>query len=230
VIVLEDLGTVDAEAALATAKPSQRHELMNLLLRPLEILAGWELNLLPNWNAPLDQKRLRWELAGFELWYVRHLRSRRPTDQLNRWLDRLAATIDRHPRRVCHRDYHLNNLLIQPDGAVGIIDIQDILIGPDTYDVVSLVAERAALKLLPRTVADEVLASWAERTGAANGWRERVTAVQLQRGLEVLGSFARFVLEGQDSYTEWLNQLAPELAVLAEQAGAPPDTTAFLLD
>ncbi len=115
--------------------------------------------------------RLRWELAGFELWYVRHYRSLPPSPELGRWLDELAVKVASHPLRVCHRDYHFNNLLIQDHDSVGIIDIQDILVGPDTYDIVSLVADRAAARLISAAERSTVLATWARRTGAEPGWR-----------------------------------------------------------
>jgi aminoglycoside/choline kinase family phosphotransferase len=231
-VVLEDLGANDAEATLrSVTAPARRRELIERALAPLELLADVEPRLLPPWNPPLDRSRLRWELAGFELWFVRHLKGRTPTDRLQRWLDELAATIGGHPRRVCHRDYHLNNLLFQPDGSVGIVDIQDILVGPDTYDAVSLVSERAAVRLLPSETREETLASWAARTGAAPGWRRRAAAVRLQRGLKVAGSFARFVVEGRSaSYSDWLAELTASLAEPLRAATAPPEAVALLLD
>ena len=228
--LLEDLGTFDAEEALEGVSGIHRIELLDRLLEPLEILAAIDLDELPSWNPPLSRQRMRWELAGFELWFIRHHRSHRPSPDLGRWLDELAAAIARHPRRVCHRDYHLNNLLVGGGGAVGVIDIQDILVGPDTYDAVSLTAERAAVRLLQRTERADLLARWAHRTGARSGWRERVEAVRLQRGLKVLGTFARFVVAGRTEYRPWLEELAVRLAPRVEAANAPSESTALLLD
>ena len=71
--------------------------------------------------------------------------------------DELAAAVAAHPRRVCHRDFHLNNLYLLDGPRVGLIDIQDILVGPDTYDVVSLTCERAARRLLSRRQRQDLL-------------------------------------------------------------------------
>ena len=131
---------------------------------------------------------------------------------------------------MCHRDYHLNNLLIQNDGTVGVIDIQDILVGPDTYDAVSLVAERAAMRLIPESDRRLVLAAWADRTQAEPDWRERVEAVQIQRGLKVLGTFARFTGAGRGEYRQWLIELSHDLVGLLAAAGAPPGIVTILLD
>jgi hypothetical protein len=169
-------------------------------------------------------------LAGFELWYVRYGKGVRPGRAVDRWLDAVAAAVAEHPVRVCHRDYHFNNILIGPDRRVGIIDVQDILIGPDTYDIVSLVTERAATHLLSETDRSAAMELWAERTAARPGWRERAVLVRLQRGLKVLGTFARFVAEGRSEYAGWLGRLAPTLGRPAAAFGAPPEAISLLVD
>lgn len=228
--LLEDLGDTDAERAIEDAAASQRSLLLHGLIQPLEVLAETDIEELPPWNPPLDQARMRWELAGFELWYLRHYRQLSPSPALGRWLDGLALDVGDHPRRVCHRDYHFNNLMVPADGSVRIIDIQDILIGPDTYDAISLLFERSAERLLTSAEQNELLTAWAENTRARPGWRTRSDAVRLQRGLKVLGSFARFVIAGRREYEPWLEALSARLAPPLEAAGAPPETTAILLD
>lgn len=227
--ILEDLGTDDAESVLEAAPPNDRPALFERTLKPLEQLAGIDPVDLPTWNLPLDGDRMRWELAGFELWFIRHYRSRKPPVDLSRWLDDVAAGAGHHPKRVCHRDYHLNNLLIRETGEVGVIDIQDMLVGPDTYDVVSLVYERAASRL-PSCERHTLLETWAERTGAQMGWRQRAELVRIQRGLKVLGTFARFVVSGQRRYKPWLDELAATLAEVLQNTTAPADVTGLLID
>ena len=228
--MIEDLGPRDAEAVLANTAVSEREGLLLRLIQPLGALAATDVETLPPGNPPLDGSRMRWELAGFELWYLCHHRGRPPSPAAATWLDELARSIGHHPVRICHRDYHLNNILISDTGSVGIIDIQDILIGPDTYDVVSLLFERSATKLLPAATRRSLLAEWAQRTTAADGWAERARAVRLQRGLKVLGTFARFVAAGRSGYLPWLEELAEELAPVVDDAGAPAELTALLLD
>jgi len=228
--LVEDLGDCDAEAALESASATLRGDLLRRMLQPLEVLAGIDPETLPAWNPPLDRARLRWELAGFELWFVRHLRSRPPAAPVGRWLDGLADEVARHPRRICHRDYHLNNLLVPDDGPVAVIDVQDILVGPDTYDAVSLAFERAAACVLSDPERRRLLADWAQATTAAPGWDRRAESVRLQRGLKVLGTFARFVLSGRHEYAPWLEDLTARLAPPLTAAGAPPEMVAFLLD
>jgi aminoglycoside/choline kinase family phosphotransferase len=229
-VLLEDLGDSDAEAVLASTRHRDRPGLLESMLGPLELLADCDPDDLPPWNPPLDRTRLRWELAGFELWFVSHRLAQRPWARLGRWLDDLADEVAGHPRRVCHRDYHLNNLLVQDDGSVGVIDVQDILVGPDTYDVVSLTTERAALRLIPQKTGRGLVDMWADRTRARAGWRDRAVAVQVQRGLKVLGTFSRFAAEGRGDYDRWLSELRQHLIGPLETLGADSELTALLLD
>jgi aminoglycoside/choline kinase family phosphotransferase len=229
-VVLEDFGPHDAELTIEKTPVEGRQELTQRLLSPLARLADFVPTDLPTWNPPLDRDRLRWELAGFELWFVRHYLEKAPSHDLGRWLDDLAAAIDKHPRRVCHRDYHLNNLFILADGAVGIIDYQDILVGPDTYDAVSLLGERGLPSLLEETDRQRLQEAWAHGTNAQPGWRERWLLVRVQRALKVLGTFSRLVTSGLAPYGSWLENLAletgPELATLE----APSELVDLLLD
>jgi aminoglycoside/choline kinase family phosphotransferase len=229
-VVLEDFGPDDAEISLEKTPAEGRQALTQRFLIPLARLAGFVPKDLPSWNPPLDRNRLRWELAGFELWFVRHYLEQVPSREIGRWLDDLAVAIDEHPRRVCHRDYHLNNLFLLADGAVGMIDYQDILVGPDTYDAVSLLGERGLPRLLEEAEKVRVQEAWAGDTDAEPGWRERWLLVRVQRALKVLGTFSRLVTRGSAPYGFWMENLAletgPELASLE----APSELVDLLLD
>jgi aminoglycoside/choline kinase family phosphotransferase len=173
---------------------------------------------------------LRWELAGFELWFLRYRLDRVSTPAIGRWLDELAGVIDAHPKRVCHRDYHLNNLFVLPDGEMGLIDYQDILIGPDTYDAVSLLGERGMPRLVPEAARERLREAWAGATAASRSWRERWRKVSLQRGLKVLGTFARLTATGLSAYEPWIDAQIEELSVQTAAAEAPPELVDLLLD
>ena len=228
--VLEDFGSDDADIALKSAADEDRLPMVMRLTEPIVRLGGIPPSVLPSWNPPLDDVRLRWELAGFELWFLQYRKNVAPADVISRWLDDLAADISHHPRRICHRDYHLNNLFLLESGEVGVIDFQDILVGPDTYDVVSLLYERSLPDLLETTDRKRIIEHWAHATSAADGWFDRAHKVRLQRAFKVLGSFARFEASGAKSYVPWMNALAREIAPELEAAGAPNDLTDLLLD
>lgn len=228
--ILEDFGPDDAECTLANAPPGDREKLGLQFIAPLVTLAGLQPTELPAWNPPLAHGRMRWELAGFELWFLRHHIEIAPSPSIGHWLDELAEAIDGHPKRVCHRDYHLNNLFLLTDGSVGLIDYQDILVGPDTYDAVSLLGERGMPRVLAEVERAQIQKTWAAKTAAQPGWSDRWRLVSAQRGLKVLGTFARLAAGGAEAYGDWakdlVRQLAPELAALE----APTELVDLLLD
>jgi N-acetylmuramate 1-kinase len=228
--LLEDFGPDDAEVVLRRLPASDRRGKVSELLQPLERLADLHPGELPPWNAPLDSTRLRWELAGWELWWALYRRGSAPSPDTDAWLDSLATRVAAHPRRVCHRDFHVNNLYLLPERTVGVIDAQDVMVGPDSYDVASLLGERALPELLASEQLAECVDEWSHRTRAEPGWRQRFTEASLQRGLKVMGTFARLVLSGRSRYERWLPSLAVSVGRLATDDGAPPDAVALLLD
>jgi aminoglycoside/choline kinase family phosphotransferase len=228
--VVEDFGPIDAEQTLRSVHPTERRTLTMRLSEPIVRLGGIAHSELPSWNPPLDAPRLRWELAGFELWFLRHRNRVRPDRRVSDWLDGLAAEIGRHPRRICHRDFHLNNIMFLDSGEVGVIDFQDILVGPDTYDIVSMLFERSMPDLVDAAARADVMEHWARESAAEEGWSHRAGRVRLQRALKVLGTFARLEAAGAAGYVKWLRALAHEVGPELEAAGAPPDVTDLLLD
>ncbi len=227
--MIEDLGVEDAAAWLAAIEIGDRGPHTEAMMQPLEVLSRIEPRRLPQWNPPLDCRRLRWELAGFELWFVRHRTHRSPLGRFGRWLDVVAAEVARHPQRACHRDYHLNNLFMLPSGETAMIDFQDMTLGPDTYDLVSLLGERSAPELLPRPERDRLGQVWAERTRASAGWRERALWTSTQRGLKVIGTFARLELGGSEAYSRWLQRRCLDLGRELDGTGAPGELVELLL-
>lgn len=228
--VVEDFGPTDAEHRLQSAPPKTHLPLTKRLVEPLAVLSRIAPSRLPPWNRPLDGARLRWELAGFELWFLRHRRNMRPASIISTWLDVLAEDIARHPKRICHRDFHANNLFFLEDETVGVIDFQDILVGPDTYDIVSCLHERAIPDLLDEQQRAEVLGHWAHETSADEGWGIRARQVRLQRALKVLGTFARFEAAGATGYVPWMLALSRDVLPELQALGAPHALTDLLLD
>ncbi len=227
--LLEDFGRRDAAAVLGSLEEDERSRSMLHLAEPLEVLSSLAPEELPPWNRPLDRDRLRWELAGFELWFLRYGLGVCPPEKVSVWLDELAERVAAHPTRVCHRDFHLNNLFLLAGGEVGVIDYQDALVGPDTYDLASLVGEREFPELAGDEGRERLSRHWASLTGAASGWERRLEETTTQRGLKVVGTFARLVLCGRRGYDQWLTGLLPQLVRLLSLCGAPPQLGSLLL-
>ena len=229
-LYLEDFGERDAEQTLDHSAPASRWLHARRLASPLATLAAISIDDLPPWNPPLGAERLREELAGFEEWFLERFVGTAPGPGVGDWLDELAARIGRHPRRVCHRDYHLNNLFFLRGDEVGVIDAQDVLVGPDTYDAVSLVGERAFPCLMEEGEVRRWLDLWAEKTDAASGWQHRALEAGAQRALKVLGTFARLGLNNKPQYRRWMEPLARRVAPVVRDLAAPPWLVGILLD
>jgi aminoglycoside/choline kinase family phosphotransferase len=92
-------------------------------------------------------------------------------------------------RVLCHRDYHSRNLMFHND-LLYIIDFQDARMGPDTYDLVSLL--RDSYVDLPEQTVSELIAYFLALTGETDqeaAFRDRFDLMALQRNLKALGTF-----------------------------------------
>ncbi len=229
-VLLEDLGPIDGEQALMKTAPEARAELAGTFLEPLCRLSALPVRDLPHWNPSLDQAFLRWELSGFEMWSLPEKTRWNAGEVLQPWLDEIATSVAGHPQSICLRDFHLNNILVDAEGRVGIIDVQDLRQGPDTYDLASLLCDRAMPELLNSDQRLAVARLWAESVGAAPGWERRLQETTLQRVLKVLGTFAFLGAKGMSQYLRWVPQTASTAAGIAGQFGAPAGVMAILLE
>jgi hypothetical protein len=108
---------------------------------------------------------------------------------LRQELGTLVAELAAEPRVLCHRDYHSRNLMLR-NGRLFVIDFQDARMGPDTYDLVSLL--RDSYVDIPESVADDLQAYFLALTGQAGAeveFRRRFDLMALQRNLKALGTF-----------------------------------------
>jgi hypothetical protein len=106
----------------------------------------------------------------------------------------IVSELSGEPRVLCHRDYHSRNLMLH-NGALYIIDFQDARMGPDTYDLASLL--RDSYVDLTSSQVDELIAFFLAVQGphatlspaAATEFRRRFDMMALQRNLKALGTF-----------------------------------------
>lgn len=168
-------------------------------------------------NPPFDAAFFLKEMEMTREFYVQRLMGVTRSEELNPLFQKLAENIAHHPYVLCHRDYHGQNLhLFNHD--IYVIDYQDLRMGPDTYDVASLLRDRGVAEILGDRELDLLDAYGADR--------RRYFETLLQRSLKILGTFARQPIErGRLHYLEFIpSTLAsvrrcldelPELAPLA---------------
>ena len=128
--------------------------------------------------------------------YVERLMGVTRSEALAPLFRKLAENIARHPYVLCHRDYHGQNLhLFNHD--IYVIDYQDLRMGPDTYDVASLLRDRGVAEILGNRELELLDLYGADR------WRYFETL--LQRSLKILGTFARQPIErGRLHYLDFI--------------------------
>lgn len=105
-------------------------------------------------------------------------------------LKTLSDNLTRHPYVLCHRDFHGQNIHIINDHLY-VIDYQDLRMGPDTYDLASLLRDRGAGDIIGRETELELLSYYRDQLGADEEIRSRYFETLLQRSLKILGTFAK---------------------------------------
>ncbi len=176
-------------------------------LERLQTLAPRDGSGLPEYDRAL----LMGEMSLFREWFLeRHLGlslSDADGAMLDEALQRLADEALAQPRVCVHRDYHSRNLMITEANSPGILDFQDAVLGPVTYDLVSLL--RDCYIAWPRSQVEAWALQYVERpairelVGEVDGdtWLRWFDLMGLQRHLKVAGIFSRlWHRDGKDGY------------------------------
>lgn len=162
----------------------------------------------------MDAGRIREELSVFPEWFLRGLLGLSDAEIPSAVLDSLASYLAQaffaQMQCVVHRDFHCRNLMCLPDGGLGVIDFQDAVIGPVTYDPVSLLKDCYALwhrqdQLRWLEQYRQQLARNDLAVGTPQAFQAGFDMCGLQRHLRVLGVFARLHL--RDGKPAYLNDL-----------------------
>ncbi len=195
--MLQDLGDVTLQAHLGVASADEHaalyREAVSLIARMQQ--RGAELadqKYLP-YGIAFDVDKLMWEMNFFIKHFLEayHGAALRPAerDALHAECLSIVEDLAAEPRVLCHRDYHSRNLMWS-SGRLFIIDFQDARMGPDTYDLVSLL--RDSYVDIPDGSVNALIAHFLAlvgRSGDAGLFRPRFDLMALQRNLKALGTF-----------------------------------------
>ena len=197
VLALQDLGDVTLQAHLGAASPAEHAALYRQAVALIATLQkrGEQLTspeYLP-YGISFDVDKLTWELDFFTKHFLEAYRGVMLSDDERSVLRAEFAIIVRElaaePPVLCHRDYHSRNLMLR-DSQLYIIDFQDARMGPDTYDLVSLL--RDSYVDLPEQTVSELIAYFHALKGESGenpDFRRRFDVMALQRNLKALGTF-----------------------------------------
>ncbi|HWT72440.1 MAG TPA: phosphotransferase [Oxalicibacterium sp.] len=204
-LLLSDLGST---TYLQLLTPDNAHKLyLDAIAALVQLQSHSQPDVLPEYDRAL----LLRELMLFPEWYVgKHLgitMSDKQSTALNQVFELLLANNLAQPQVYVHRDYHSRNLMVLAEGNPGILDFQDAVYGPITYDLVSLLRD-AYVQWDEEIVLDWAIRYWelARKAGLPvnpdiDAFYRDFEFMGLQRHLKVLGIFARlYHRDGKDGY------------------------------
>ena len=159
------------------------------------------------------QKILLNEMTLFIEWYLKRYKKIELTNKENEMLltcfEKISKKVLNQEKFFVHRDYHCRNLMIQKSNNPGILDFQDALEGPVTYDLVSLLKD-AYIEWDEEIILDHVIRYW-EKAKINNlitnlefsTFYKDFECMGIQRHLKILGIFARLsIRDKKNQYLE----------------------------
>jgi aminoglycoside/choline kinase family phosphotransferase len=202
IIALEDLGDVTLQAHLGAASASEHTALYREAVTLITVMQrrGSEMAspaFVP-YGVAFDVEKLTWELQYFTRHFLEGYHGLVLTDAVREALAAewaaITAELAAEPRVLCHRDYHSRNLMLH-GGRLHVIDFQDARMGPDTYDLVSLLRD-SYVDLAESQVEDLIafflaLGQRPDQSGVPgpHDFRRRFDLMAVQRNLKALGTF-----------------------------------------
>lgn len=180
---------------------------------------------------PYDRELLLREMELFREWYVgRHLEiglSAAQHEVLTAMFDRLADSALEQPAVCVHRDYHSRNLMRVEWNNPGILDFQDAVVGPITYDLVSLLRDcyvawpRERVEQWALGYFDQAVQSGLLRDEHGDHFLRWFDWMGVQRHLKATGIFAR--LNHRDGKAGYLGDIPRTFAYMQDVCGRYPD-------
>ncbi len=147
-------------------------------------------------NPPFTAELFFNELEMTREYYVEKLKGADGAPLVS-WFKRIADNVAAHPYVLCHRDYHGQNIHVVNDDLF-VIDYQDLRMGPDTYDLASLLRDRGVARILGEQTELELIAEYGRP-------RARYFETLLQRSIKILGTFAKqAIVRGRRHYLEFI--------------------------
>ena len=207
-MVLNDLGSTTFLTAMTQEKNEAAHKalLLEAVGELIELQLASRSGVLPEY----DREVMLREINLFPEWFVaKELGRELNFKQRRLWqqtVDTLLPPLLAQPKVYVHRDYIVRNLMLQ-EGRPGVLDFQDALYGPSSYDLVSLLRD-AFIGWDEEFVLDLVIRYWEQARAAGlpvppefDEFYRWFEWMGVQRHLKVAGIFARlYHRDGKDKY------------------------------
>ena len=178
-----------------------------------------------------DEALLHRELAIFDEWFLGQLLDIEiPAAVWETARTILAASALEQPSTCVHRDYHSRNLMVLDSDSPGVIDFQDAVIGPITYDLVSLL--RDCYIAWPEEQVEQWRYAYFERLQQAglidcspDQFKRWFDLMGMQRHLKAIGIFSRLHL--RDGKSNYLNDIPRTMNYVATVCATYPELAEF---
>lgn len=235
-LILEDLGEHLVYDRTERAETSETALYTRLCDVALHLWANPPKFELPRYDAG----EMTAQMDLFADWYCTYTQGSDPQaarDLIAQLSERIASVLPDETGLI-HRDYHVQNLLFVPTrnglASIGILDFQDAMLGPQAYDIASLLTD--ARQDVPARLRQQMLGHCAQVTGRdLDGFSREFALCALQRNLRIIGIFARLSLrDGKRHYPALLPRVfgyidealshpaLSDLAALFTRAAAAP--------
>lgn len=223
-LLLSDLGNMTYLKAIAEGRSAD-----DLYLDAIDALVRIQRATQPGRLPLYDRALLLRELKLFPEWYIaRHLGVDLTPDQcamLDACFERILARNLSEGAVYVHRDYHSRNLMVSAPNP-GILDFQDAVLGPVSYDLVSLLKD-AYVSWEEARVLDWSIRYWERARAAAlpipadfGEFYKNFEWMGVQRHIKVLGIFARlWHRDGKESYVKDMPLVMAYLRKACERYG-----------
>lgn len=225
-LLLEDIGDVPLREAAQGQSATNIERLYRQAIDQLLLLqvegSKRHADACIAFQQAFDHRLFLWEFEHFIEWGLEK-REGKPLStgegkELRALFKDIATRLDAAPRFLNHRDYHSWNLFVQ-NGEIRVIDFQDALLAPATYDLETLLNDRdTPLVITPsleHALVEYYYATWHERGGIAIAhdqlWEEYNLCL-LQKASKVVGRF--YYLELEKKKTGYSRYIPPTLATI----------------
>lgn len=219
-LLLEDFGNTLLLSALNdTSADSLYRQAIHVLVKLQAITSIKDYHL-----PPFDAAHMLREMQLFTEWFIEQELNLTLSGQEQQLIQQTFATIiqriEKQPYTCVHRDYHSRNLMVLADGDLGVLDFQDAVWGPITYDLISLLKD--CYTVCPRTQMLELVGYYHHLATAHGILREKNLSefiddfdwVGIQRHLKVIGIFSRLHL--RDHKPGYLKDIPTAMRYLME--------------
>lgn len=208
-LLLSDFGDISLESMAFSDKGQMLYQ------KAIDDLIVLQENLDSKDYAPFDANHIKDELNLFKIWYLKkHLNLNQYPD-LDKDFNYLIDICLSQKQVAIHRDYHSRNLMVIDNKHLGILDFQDAMLGPISYDLASLLKD--CYVDLGETTRESLITYYLEKSAQfslndVESFTHTFNLMAAQRHLKAVGIFCR--LNYRDNKANYLKELPLTLKYL----------------